>query len=240
MSDAPQTLRGRAKNWLRDSLVTGIIASVPMVTVWWIFNRIVLNMDGVLGFVPQSLRNTTWTPPFSAAPIPFLKTPGLGFFLSIVILVMIGALARGFVGRRLVRYVVEPIRQMPLLGTIYNAVRQLLEAIFSSQAQSFQRVVLVQFPRKGSYVLGFVTAKAWTGVEEAVGKSMISVFVPTTPNPTSGFFVMFADEECIPLNMTIEEAFKTIMSSGIVTPEDGGRLGVEVGTMTVEIEPVKL
>lgn len=240
MSDFPPTLRARAQTWIRDSLVTGIIASVPMVTVWWVFNRIVLNMDGVLALVPQSLRNTTWTPPFSAAPIPFLKTPGLGFILSIVILVLIGALARGFVGRRLVRYIVEPIRAVPLLGTIYNAVRQLLEAVFSSQAQSFQRVVLVQFPREGAYVLGFVTAKAWDGVSEAVGRSMISVFVPTTPNPTSGFFVMFADEDCIPLNMTVEEAFKAIMSSGIVTPADGGVLGVEVGAMTVEIEPVKL
>ena len=89
MSDFPPTLRARAQTWIRDSLVTGIIASVPMVTVWWVFNRIVLNMDGVLALVPQSLRNTTWTAPFSAAPIPFLKTPGLGFILSIVILVLI-------------------------------------------------------------------------------------------------------------------------------------------------------
>ncbi len=211
---------------------------MPLVAVWWVFDRVVLNMDGVLGFLPESIRGITWTPPFSRAPIPFLKTPGLGFILTVILLTFVGAFARGFVGRTLVRTIVEPIQRTPVLGTIYSAVRQLLETVFSKQAQNFQRVVLVQFPREGAYVLGFVTAAAWEGVEKAVGRKMVSVFVPTTPNPTSGFFVMFAEDECIPLNMTVEEAFKAIMSSGIVMPVDGGVLGVDVGTMTINVEPV--
>jgi uncharacterized membrane protein len=236
----PKKASARFQRFLRDSLVAGIVSAVPLVAVWWVFDRVILNMDGVLGFLPEQLREITWTPPFSVAPIPFLKTPGLGFVLTMVLLVFVGAFARGFVGRALVRTVVEPIRRTPVLGTIYSAVRQLLETVFSKQAQSFQRVVLVQFPRKGAYVLGFVTAKAWEGVEQAVGRSMVSVFVPTTPNPTSGFFIMFAEEECIPLNMTVEEAFKSIMSSGIVVPADGGALGIDVGTMTMKIEAVTL
>ena len=228
------------QRFLRDSLVAGIVAAVPLVAVWWVFDRVVLNMDGVLAFLPQQIRDIAWTPPFSSAPIPFLKTPGLGFVLTILIFVIAGAFTRGFLGRAVVRTIIDPLQRTPVLGTIYSAVRQLLETVFSKQAQSFQRVVLVQFPREGAYVLAFVTAKAWEGVERAVGKSMVSVFVPTTPNPTSGFFVMFPEDECIPLNMTVEEAFKAIMSSGIIVPEDGGVLGVDVGTMTVNIEPVTI
>lgn len=235
---AEPTKSGRIRRFLRDSLVAGIVAAVPLVAVWWVFDRVVLNMDGVLGLLPEGIRSYTWTPPGSRAPIPFLKTPGLGFVLTVALLVLGGAFTRGFLGRVLVRYVVDPIVATPILGTIYSAVRQLLESVFSTQAQSFQRVVLVQFPRKGAYVLGFVTAKAWEGIEDAVGTSMVSVFVPTTPNPTSGFFVMFDEAECIPLSMTVEEAFKAIMSSGIVMPATGGALDLDVGTMTVNIEPV--
>ncbi len=237
MSTEP-TRRARLRKFLRDSLVAGLVSAIPLVAVWWVFDRVVLNMDGVLAFLPQQLREIRWTPPFSPASIPFLKTPGLGFVLTTLLLVFVGAFARGFLGRALVRTIVEPIRRTPVLGTIYSAVRQLLETVFSSQAQNFQRVVLVQFPRDNVYVLGFVTAKAWDGVEQAVGRPMVSVFVPTTPNPTSGFFVMFPEEECIPLTMTVEEAFKAIMSSGIVVPAVGGVLGVDVGTMTVNVEPV--
>ncbi len=229
---------GRLQKFLRDSLVAGLVSAVPLVAVWWVFDRVVLNMDGVLAFLPHAIRDLRWTPPGSPASIPLLKTPGLGFVLTVVILTFVGAFARGFVGRALVRTVVEPLQRTPILGTIYSAVRQLLETVFSRQAQNFQRVVLVQFPREGAYVLGFVTAKAWEGVERAVGCSMISVFVPTTPNPTSGFFVMFPEDDCIPLTMTVEEAFKSIMSSGIIVPAAGGVLGVDVGTMTVNVEPV--
>ena len=236
----PDKVATSLQRFLRDSLVAGIVSAVPLVAVWWVFDQVVLNMDGVLAFLPQQVREVTWTPPFSTAPIPFLKTPGLGFILTIVLLVFVGAFARGFVGRALVRAIVDPLQRTPVLGTIYSAVRQLLETVFSKKAQSFQRVVLVQFPREGAYVLAFVTASAWAGVEDAVGKSMVSVFVPTTPNPTSGFFVMFPEDECIPLNMTVEEAFKAIMSSGIVMPADGGVLGIDVGTMTVNIEPVTI
>lgn len=231
----------RLRTWLRDSLVAGTIASAPLIVVWIVFDKLILSMDGVLGLVPEDWRNATWTPPWADLPIPVLKTPGLGFALSVLLIVLVGWIARGFVGKRIVAYVADTVQQIPVLGTIYAAVRQLLEAVFSSQAQQFQRVVLVQFPRKGVYVLGFVTAKAWPGVEEAVGESLVAVFVPTTPNPTSGFFAMFPEDECIALDMTVEEAFKALMSSGIVQPDRGGVLiGADVGTMTVDVEPVNL
>ncbi len=224
---------------VRDSLVAGIIVVAPLAIVFWIFNRIVLEVDGVLGLVPQSIRELTWTPPWAPAQIRVLETPGLGFVLTILVVLLIGSVARGFVGRKVVTWVEATLREVPLLGTVYFAVRQLLEQVFSDRAQSFQKVVLVEFPRKGVYCLGFVTARAWPGVEDAVGAPLISVFVPTTPNPTSGFFVMFPEHEVKVLDMTVEEAFKALMSSGIVQPERGGDLGTPALAVTQELEPVR-
>ena len=234
-----KTFGKRISNWLRDSLVAGLIAAAPLFVVWVVVDRLILSMDGVLGWLPNAWREATWTPPWADLPIPILKTPGLGFFLSLVLIVVIGALARGIVGRRIVNSVTKTFTGVPIIGTIYSATRQLLEAVFSGKAQSFQRVVMVQFPREGCYVLGFVTARAWAGAEQAVGTPLVSVFVPTTPNPTSGFFVMFPEDEIVALKMTVEEAFKAIMSSGIVAPEDGGMMAdMDVQTMTVKVEPV--
>ena len=99
-------------------------------------------------------------------------------------------------------------------------------------------MVLVEFPRKGCYCLGFLTAEAWEGVQEAVGTALVSVFVPTTPNPTSGFFVLYPRDELRILNMTVEEAFKSIMSSGIVIPADGGLAEVDVSEITAEVASI--
>jgi uncharacterized membrane protein len=239
--DAPPSFGKRARTFLRDSAIAGIVAVVPLAVVWWVFERVVLSMDGVLRLVPGRVRAWRWEPPWMDAPIAVLETPGLGFLLSAAVIVLIGTLARGLFGRRIVAAIQRPILSMPILGTVYTAVRQLLEAVFSSQAQSFQRVVLAQFPHKGSYVLGFVTAQAWAGVNQAAGQNLACVFVPTTPNPTSGFFMMIPEDDLLPLAMNVEEAFKAIMSSGIVAPIDGGVLvGGDIQSMTVEVAPVKL
>ena len=225
---------------VRDSFVAGIIVATPLFVVFWIFNRIVLEVDGVLGLVPQSIRELTWTPPWAPAQIRVLETPGLGFVLTVLVILLVGSLARGFVGRKIVSSVESTLRTVPLLGTVYFALRQLLEQVFSDRAQSFQKVVLVEFPRRGIYGLGFVTARAWPGVEEMIGEPLISVFIPTTPNPTSGFFVMFPESEVRVLDMTVEEAFKALMSSGIVQPERGGALLGTTGlAVTQELEPIR-
>jgi uncharacterized membrane protein len=233
------TVRKKVRTWIRDSLVAGLIAVAPLAVVWIVVDKLVFETNGVLGWLPVEWQEAAWTPPWANLSIPVLKTPGLGFLLTLVLIVLVGWIARGLFGRRVVAKITDGFTQIPILGTIYSAVRQLLEAVFSSQAQQFQRVVMVQFPREGAYVLGFITAKAWSGVSEALGKPMVSVFVPTTPNPTSGFFVMFPETDVIALNMTVEEAFKAIMSSGIVQPADGGEMTMNVGTMTLNIEPVK-
>lgn len=242
MTDEPKSsFPRRAQIWLRNSLVAGTVAVVPLVVVWWVVDRLILSMDGVLAVMPANWRGATWTPPWADLAIPVLQTPGLGFFLSGVLLALVGSAARGLVGRRLVAWVTSPINKIPVVGTIYTATRQLLEAVFSSQAQNFQRVVLVEWPRKDAYVLGFVTASGWSGASEAAGRQLVSVFIPTTPNPTSGFFMMFPEADVRPLPMTVEEAFKAIMSSGIAMPENRAVMEAPaIQNMTVEIEPITL
>ncbi len=228
--EAAKTGAQRAQRWLRDSLISGVVVAVPLFVVYWVVERIVLQVEGVLGPMPTTL-----------VPQWVKDIPGLGFSVTLLVLLLLGTVFRGFVGRRVVSAVEALIRRVPLVGTLYFAFQQLLKSVFSSEAQSFQRVVLVEFPRRGAYCLGFITAKAWEGAEAAVGRSLTSVFVPTTPNPTSGFFVMIPDEDLVVLNMTVEEAFKSIMSSGIVLPADGGVAeGVDVQSVTMELDPVRL
>lgn len=229
-SNAKTTAQGRLSRWLRDSLISGIVVAIPLYIVYWVVERIILQVEGVLGPVPTRL-----------VPQWIKEIPGLGFAVTILVLLILGTLIRGFVGRRLVGLLEGLLRRVPLIGTLYFAFQQLLKSVFSADAQSFQRVALVEFPRKNSYCLGFVTERAWSGVEVAVGRTLISVFVPTTPNPTSGFFMMIPEDDLIVLNMTVEEAFKAIMSSGIVMPQDGGVLhGVDPKTVTQDVSPVRI
>ena len=228
---------------LRDNLVAGILVAAPLFLVLWVFNKLVLSMDGVLGLVPANIRSILWSPPWLDKSIPILDTPGLGFFLTLLLILLIGTVTRGYIGRTIIQALTDLVSRVPLLGTIYGGARQLLEAVFSSRAQGFQRVVLVEFPRAGCYCLGFLTAEAWEGVEKVVGEALVSVFVPTTPNPTSGFFVMYPKSELRVLAMTVEEAFKAIMSSGIVVPVNGGlaedavvaEITGELGTVSGEL-----
>jgi len=233
----------RLRLWMRDSIVAGLIATVPLIVVWWVLDKVVLSQAGILSLIPLAIRQQKWSPPWMVGEVAVLDTPGLGFLFSLSFIMFVGAafrgLARGALGRARGERFSGMLETVPILGTLYTAVRQLMEAIFSTRAQKFQRVVLVQFPRPGAYCLGFLTARAWPGVSEAVGHELVSVFVPTTPNPTSGFFVMFGEEEVTVLDMTVEEAFKAIMSSGIVQPLRGGILkGADPASVTSNFEKI--
>lgn len=241
MSSKPGSLLRRLRTSMRDSLVAGLIATVPLIVVWWVLDKLVLSQAGVLSLIPQGIREQRWSPPWLSREIAVLDTPGVGFTLSVLLILLIGllfrAMARGAFGRAVGSRFTRTLQTVPILGTLYSAVRQLLEAVFSANAQKFERVVLVEFPRRGAYCLGFLTARTWDGASKAVGKELVSVFVPTTPNPTSGFFVMFPEEEVKVLDMTVEEAFKAIMSSGIVSPARGGVLsGLDPAAVTQNIE----
>jgi uncharacterized membrane protein len=168
-------------------------------------------VDGLLDILPARFHPETFLP---------FPIPGLGLILLFGILLLTGFLVRNYLGRRLVRLWDQVIEAIPLVSKVYSAFKQLVEAIFNRQPQDFKRVVLVVWPVEGSYVLGLVTGPAIGETQRKTQKKVINVFVPTTPNPTSGYFLMVDEDALIPLDLSVEDAFKMMMSGGILTPPD--------------------
>lgn len=197
--------------WLRNSFLTGVVVALPVtVTVWLIF--LVVNfIDGTIKpLIPERYN-----------PESYLEfaIPGLGVVIAVVALTVLGALAANFFGRTLISIGERMLNSVPLVRNIYGAVKQIAETVFSSSKTSFKEVVLVEFPTKGSYAVGFVSAAARGEVRESIGEDTISIFVPTTPNPTSGFLLFTQRSKTFPLDMSVEEAAKLIISFGLVTPD---------------------
>lgn len=197
--------------WLRNSFLTGIVVALPVtVTVWLIF--LVVNfVDGTIKpLIPERYNPESYLP---------FALPGLGVVIAVVALTLLGALAANIFGRSLISIGERFFNGVPLVRNIYGAVKQIAETVFSSSKTSFKEVVLVEFPTRGSYAVGFVSAAARGQVLNAVGDDTIGVFVPTTPNPTSGFLLFTPRSKVTPLDMSVEEAAKLIISFGLVTPE---------------------
>jgi uncharacterized membrane protein len=207
---------------LRNYFVAGIIVTVPLVVTIWVFNRFVLQLDGVLHWVPSS-----WI--ISGISIKeLLQTiPGLGAVTTLVFVVIVGFLTTNLVGRRVVRATEKLIQRVPILSTIYQGVKQLVEALASSDMSRFSEVVYLEYPRRGIWSIGFVTGDTYEGSRDLLRDRLLNVFVPTTPNPTSGFYLLVPAEDVVRAGITIEEAFKLIMSAGIVSP-GGETRGTEV------------
>jgi uncharacterized membrane protein len=171
--------------------------------VYWLINAV----DDLF---PEALRRS----------IPGFRLPGLGFVAVTLLALLVGVLARNFVGRRLVSWFDAAAHRIPLFGTTYGLIKQVLEAVFSTGSGSFSRAVLVPWPVAGSWAIGFVTARTVTGkLQEAVGDDLVSVYVPTTPNPTSGFYLLVAREHVRPLDVPVDQAFKLILTMGIADAE---------------------
>ncbi len=207
---------------LRNYFVAGIIVTVPLVVTIWVFNRFVLQLDGVLHWVPSS-----WIIRGISIKEVLQTIPGLGAVATLFAVVVMGFLTTNLVGRRVVRATERLIQRVPILSTIYQGVKQLVEALASNDMSQFSDVVYLQYPRRGIWSIGFVTGDSYDGTRELIGGRLLNVFVPTTPNPTSGFYLMVPAKDVIPAGITIEEAFKLIMSAGIVSPE-GETRGTEV------------
>jgi len=144
--------------------------------------------------------------------------PGLGLVLALLVLVATGALAANFLGRRLVAAWEAVLRRVPVVRSVYGAVKQVAETLFSARGQSFRKVLLVEYPRRGCWTLAFLTGDAAPEVERRTGEPMVSVFVPTTPNPTSGFFLMVPRREVVELEMSVDEGLRLLLSMGVVAP----------------------
>lgn len=189
---------------MRRYFINGLLVLLPgVITVYILFFGLV-TIDGVLG-------NTL-------AKLVGFHIPGAGAVLTILLILATGIFTTNVIGRKAFQWAEKVFLKIPILNNIYQGVGQVIQAFSNSDTQKFQRVVLVQYPRLGIYSLGFVTNENIPEFNAAVQSRSVTVFIPTTPNPTSGFFVVVPSTDCLPLNISVEDAFKTIISAGIVGP----------------------
>lgn len=200
--------------WLRNSFLTGIIVATPVtVTVWLIYAFITFVDSTIKPLIPDRYNPETYLP---------FALPGMGLIIAVLGLTLLGALAANIFGRSLLAVGERIVNTMPLVRNIYGALKQLVETVLGAQNNAFKEVVLVEYPMAGSYAVAFVASHGRGAIRHHVGKGkdeVIGVFVPTTPNPTSGFLLFVPRSKAIPLDITIEEAAKLIISFGLVTPD---------------------
>ena len=197
--------------WFRRKFLTGLIILLPTVVTIYIFYRIFVSMDNILE--PLVLR------------YPILDIPGLGFISVLLIVLLTGIFAGNFFGRTIIAWLETVVFRIPLFSRMYIAIKQLSEVFLKQERTVFKRAILIQYPRPGIYVVAFVTS-TWSFKDETgEERSFINVFLPTAPNPTSGFFLMIPEEEAIPFDHTIEDALKLVISGGAVLPGAEGTEG---------------
>ncbi len=196
----------RLKRWF----VYGLLIWVPIAITVFVVRFLLELFDKLLGFVPAQYRpEHLWG----------FGIPGLGLMLAIVLLIMTGLLASNLVGRFVVAGLDRLMARIPFVRAIYGGSKQVAATLFAGKTQAFRRAALVPFPTRGVYSIGFITSSQLGEVQEKTGVEVVSVFVPTTPNPTSGFILLVPKEDVTELEMTVEEALKMIVSLGVVVPE---------------------
>ena len=196
----------------RRYLIAGLLVWLPIgVTVFLV--RIMIGlMDRSLLLLPSQFRPEN---------VIGFGIPGLGFLLTIIVLLLTGVLAANFVGKSMVSFGESLLDRIPFVRSIYSATKNFAEIVFSGSGQSFKKVLLIEYPRKGIYSLAFQTSSELGEVQERVGADLVCTFVPTTPNPTSGYIIVLPKKDIIELDMEVEQALKMIMSLGVVVPSWG-------------------
>ena len=194
---------------LRRYLVAGLLVWLPLAVTFGLLRFLIGVMDKTLNLLPPAYRPEEWLP---------VAIPGLGVILTIIVLLVTGLLATNIVGRSVVGGWESLLRRIPVVRSIYSAAKNFAEIVFSDSGNAFKKVLLVEYPRKGIYSLTFQTSTEMGEVQGRSGEDVICCFVPTTPNPTSGFIIIVPKSEVIELDMTVDEAAKLIMSLGVVVP----------------------
>ena len=201
---------------LKHIFLAGLAVTIPIGLTLYILIFLIGMMDGLLTVMPAKLHPD--------ALLGF-HVPGLGILVTLVLILACGLMAQSIVGRRIVRFSEGMLDRIPVVRSIHSAIKKIVDSMFMYRSRSFRKVVLVEFPRRGAYTVAFVTGTPGDEIQAKTGKKCQSVYVPTTPNPTSGYFIVFPEEDLIQLDMTVEEAFTLVISGGIVNPP--GRLREE-------------
>ena len=197
---------------LRRYLVAGLLVWIPLGVTVFILRVLIGLMDRTLLLIPAQYRPEEWLG---------LTVPGLGLLLTVLVLLVTGLLAANIVGRSMVGLWESLLDRIPVVRSVYSAAKNFAEIVFSDSGQSFKKVLLIEYPRKGIYSLAFQTATNLGEVQARMGEEMICTFVPTTPNPTSGYIIIVPKKDIIELDMEIDEALKMIISLGVIVPTWG-------------------
>lgn len=195
---------------IRKWLLAGLLVCAPTAITFWFLNWVVGLLDQTLLILPNH-----WRPD----QLFEFHIPGFGVLLALTILLVIGAIASNFAGRRLLAWWHSLVDRIPFVGSIYNGVKQVSDTLLADGGKAFRKTVLIQWPRDGVWTIAFVTGVPGGDVGKYLHADYLSVYVPTTPNPTGGYFVMLPRSECIELDMSVDDALKYIVSMGVVAPE---------------------
>lgn len=197
---------------LRTYFLTGIVVSAPVgITIWLIWLFVAFVDHTVVPLIPDA---------YNPSDVLGVSVPGIGVIVVLLVVTIIGFLVTNFFGRFMVRMGENMVARVPVVRTIYGVLKQIFDAVLAQSEGAFREVVLIEYPRKGIWVLGFVTSNTQGEVQRVTPHEMVNVFLPTTPNPTSGFLLFVPRKDCITLDMSVEEGVKLVISGGIVSPPD--------------------
>lgn len=197
---------------LRTYLLAGILVTAPISITLYLTWVIIDFIDGkIIPLVPERYNPETILP---------FSVPGIGLILMLTTLTLIGWLAAGILGRWMIRFSEQLLARMPVVRNVYGAIKQIMETVMAQQSKAFREVVLIEYPRRGIWAVGFITDRTQGEVQNACKDKMVNVFLPTTPNPTSGFLLFVPEQDIYHLHMSVEEGIKMVISAGIVTPPD--------------------
>jgi uncharacterized membrane protein len=205
----------RFKQDLKNDLIAGLLVVIPLATTIWLTITIASWVIDFLTQIPKQLNPFDGLNPLLTNLLNFV----VGLAVPLLCILIIGLMARNIVGRWLLDFGEQVLQGIPLAGSVYKTLQQILETLLKDSKSKFRRVVMVEYPRQGVWSIGFVTGTLSHQIQSQLGKPMLSVFIPTTPNPTSGWYAIVPEEEAIALSMSIEDAFKILISGGIVNPD---------------------
>ncbi len=206
----------RIKQDIKNDLIAGLLVVIPLATTIWLTVAVARWSIDILTRIPKQLN------PFeSLTPLlTDLLNIVVGFTVPLVCILLIGLMARNIAGKWLLDFGEQSLQAIPLAGSVYKTLKQILETLLKDSKTRFRRVVMVEYPRKGVWTVGFVTGVVSSQIQCHLTQKTLSVFIPTTPNPTSGWYAIVPEEDVIDIDLSIEDAFKVLISGGIVTPNN--------------------
>lgn len=204
---------------IKRYFITGLLIWVPLVITGWVLSMIVSTLDQSLRLLPESIH---------PEHLVGFAIPGAGAVLTLLMILLTGLLAANFIGQKLVVWWEKLLARIPVVNSVYNSVKQVSDTLFSPNGNAFRQALLVRYPHQDSLTIAFLTGQPGGDVVNHLDGDYVSVYVPTTPNPTSGFFLMMPAKDVIELDMTVDEALKYIISMGVVAPQPHARITTNI------------